>query len=83
MLAFPNSGYSDRSMAKTNITSPNMTNHFKIPNKFDARISYQRCTKRAPQLGQASALLETWCPQSLHSVSLDILFLHAPIALGQ
>ena len=32
-------------------------------------ISFHRLLKRAPHLGQASALLLTSCPQSLHGLS--------------
>ena len=35
-----------------------------------APTSYHRLFRRAPQLGQASALLLTVCPQSLHILSL-------------
>lgn len=45
---------------------PNIKDEVKGP------ISFHRLLKRRPQFGQASADLLTWCPQSLHSMSLAI-----------
>ena len=45
-------------------------------------ISYHRLFKRAPQFGQASALLLTSCPQSLHGLSRANYMLPSPVSVA-